>query len=63
MIVFFSVSGHVIVSQVSDEFDSTSDSGRALLLGKQKKPGASFLFSEVSFMFIFVVAKQQINSR
>lgn len=38
--------GHVIVSQLSDELDNTSDSGRPLLIGKQKKPGASFLFSE-----------------
>lgn len=38
--------GRVIVSQVSDDFDSPSDSSKALLLGKQKKPGTTFLFSE-----------------
>ncbi|KAK8394081.1 hypothetical protein O3P69_006349 [Scylla paramamosain] len=38
--------GHVITSHTSDDFDNTSDSGKALLIGKQKKTGASSIFRE-----------------
>ncbi|MPC16360.1 Bestrophin-3 [Portunus trituberculatus] len=38
--------GHVITSHTPDDFDSTSDSGKALLIGKQKRPGASSIFRE-----------------
>ncbi|KAG0717588.1 Bestrophin-3 [Chionoecetes opilio] len=38
--------GHVIGSQLSDDLDSTSDSGKAPLLGKVKKTASTRLFSD-----------------